>query len=105
MEAIGTLAGGIAHDFNNILFAILGNAQLLGMKLKDKGIVTDELKQITHASNRAADLVRQILVFSRRNEPDLRPLQLAPIVKETVKLLRSSLPASIEIRQNTSCPA
>ncbi len=105
MEAIGTLAGGIAHDFNNILFAILGNAQLLGMKLEAKGVVTDELKQIVHASNRAADLVKQILVFSRRNEPDLHPLQLAPVVKETVKLLRSSLPASIEIRQNISCPA
>ncbi len=97
MEAIGTLAGGIAHDFNNILSAILGYAELC---LDDAGrgsLLHDNLQEVLHAGRRAKDLVYQILAFSRRGERDLKPIEPAVIVKEALKLLRSTLPATIEI--------
>ena len=99
MEAIGTLAGGIAHDFNNIIGAIIGYTEL---SLDD---VTDErtkrnLKQVIKASHRAKDLVQQILAFSRQSEQKRKPLLVSLIVKEALKLLRASLPSTIEIRTN-----
>jgi signal transduction histidine kinase len=100
MEAIGTLAGGIAHDFNNILLAIMGYAEIAFMDTREGKSVEKHLEQTLKASNRAKELVDQILTFSRQNEIDRQPVQIKPIVKEVLKLLRSSLPATIQIRQN-----
>jgi|GEM_PF-1934326 len=100
MEAIGTLAGGIAHDFNNILSSILGYAELVREEMPGINPETiDDIDQVIKAGNRAKDLVRQILTFSRQNPEESVPVQISLIVKEALKLLRSSLPSSIEIRQ------
>jgi PAS domain S-box-containing protein len=96
MEAIGTLAGGIAHDFNNILSAILGYTQLSQMVLKENPTVQGYLGAILQASSRATDLVRQILTFSRQQPQERHPIQLQPVVEETLKLLRASIPSTIE---------
>lgn len=100
MEAIGTLAGGIAHDFNNVLAAIMGNCELALMNLSGDEKAVARLNQILKASNRAKELVRQILTFSRQEESERKPLKLQPIIDETVNLLRASLPSSIAIRQD-----
>ncbi|MBW1720204.1 MAG: PAS domain S-box protein, partial [Deltaproteobacteria bacterium] len=99
MEAIGTLAGGIAHDFNNILAAIIGYVELVKMKLPEDSEVLPDLDQILKSGFRAKSLVQQILAFSREQELKQRPLQLKYIVKESIKLLRSTLPADIEIKE------
>ncbi len=103
MEAIGTLAGGIAHDFNNILAAMIGFAELAQFKNTDTKIHS-YLEQILQACNRSRDLVQQILTFSRQREQEKKPVSIIPIVKEAIKLLRSSLPATIEIRQHYLSP-
>ncbi len=100
MEAIGTLAGGIAHDFNNILAAIIGYSELLQLKLDKSGDQYVEIDEIFKAGNRAKDLVRQILTFSRQTRQELQPVQVGIIVKEALKFLRASLPKTIKIRQN-----
>ena len=100
MEAIGTLAGGIAHDFNNILQGILGYTELAGLKYKNGKDIAKELEVLTQAGNRAADLVQNILSFSRQTEPERKPLDLGQVIKEALKLIRASLPATIEIRMN-----
>ncbi len=100
MEAIGTLAGGIAHDFNNILSAVLGYAEMVSLQLAADDPVKQDVGQIIAAGNRAAELVNQILTFSRKEEEDLRPVKLQFVVKEALKLLRSSLPTTIELRQD-----
>ena len=100
MEAVGTLAGGIAHDFNNILGIILGNSEIVLEDLPEGSPVRASAETIQAAAERAAGLVRQILTFSSRSSQKRQPLKLAIVVKEAMKLLRSSLPASIEIRQN-----
>jgi PAS domain S-box-containing protein len=105
MEAIGTLAGGIAHDFNNILTAIIGFSQMAMTKLPVSMPVQHDLQRIINAGFRATDLVRQILTFSRQTEQELKPVQVSPIVKEALKLLRSSLPTTIEIRQHIAIAA
>ena len=105
MEAIGTLAGGIAHDFNNILSAIFGYAELAGMDIDDHEKLKDDLNEVSRAAERAKDLVKQILTFSRRTEFEKSPLQMSLIVKEALKLLRSSIPVSIEIIQNIQSDA
>lgn len=97
MEAIGTLAGGIAHDFNNILAVILGSGQLARRKLAEDNPVQEELKQIVASGQRAAELVKQILTFSRQREDDLQPLQIQSGVKEALKLLRATMPANIQL--------
>jgi len=102
MESIGTLAGGIAHDFNNILGAILGYAQLAGMDLSENSKSHRHIEQILKASDRAKSLVGQILAFSRENKLEKFPVDIGIIVKEALKLLRASLPANIEIRQNVT---
>jgi PAS domain S-box-containing protein len=99
MEAIGTLAGGIAHDFNNILTAILGYAELAALDLKEDSQVKNNLGQSIKAAHRARDLVSQILAFSRQGKQERRPLNIIPLIKEDLKLLRASLPATLEIRQ------
>ncbi|MGE4400762.1 MAG: AAA family ATPase [Desulfobulbus sp.] len=98
MEAIGTLAGGIAHDFNNILTSIMGNAEMIHNNLPPGTRDQERLQHLLTACNRAADLVQQILTFSRKTKAERNPIHLVPIVKETVKLLRSTLPTTIAIR-------
>ncbi len=100
MEAIGTLAGGIAHDFNNILTPIVGYANLLHVQASDDIRLKQGLETIMEAAGRATELVKQILSFSRRQEQEMLPLTVQPIVKEVLKLLHSTLPATIELQQD-----
>ncbi len=100
MEAIGTLAGGIAHDFNNILSAIIGYTELARFEMNTECIEKEYLDRVLKSCKRARDLVQQILAFSRQRERERKPLHISPIVKETMKLLRASIPSTIEIRQN-----
>ena len=100
MEAIGTLAGGIAHDFNNILSVIIGYTELILMSGDVAGEVRQNLKEIFSASKHARDMVKQILAFSRQNKQERKPIQVAHIVKEAIKMLRASLPATISIQQH-----
>jgi PAS domain S-box-containing protein len=102
MEAIGTLAGGIAHDFNNILSGVIGYAELSLAETRKNTPMHRNLQQILIGGRRAGDLVRQILTFSRQSERELKPLQIGPMLKEALKLLRSSLPATIEISKYVS---
>ncbi|MCF8144189.1 MAG: PAS domain S-box protein [Deltaproteobacteria bacterium] len=97
MEAIGTLAGGIAHEFNNILWIISANTEYALEILKDGGAVINNLQRIERACSRAADLVGQILSFSRQQQHAPKPLDMRAIVKETLKFMRASLPKTIEI--------
>jgi len=99
MEAIGTLAGGIAHDFNNILSASLGYTELALDDIPEGTETRDNLEQVLRASNRAKDLVKQILTFSRQDKSERLPVQMGLYIKETVKFLRASLPTTIDIRQ------
>ena len=98
MESIGTLAGGIAHDFNNILSAIIGYAELAGDDLPPQSNVQEHLAQVLKASNRAKELVRQILTFSRQRETEYKPLHCKFVLDDALTLLRASLPSTIEIR-------
>jgi PAS domain S-box-containing protein len=100
MEAIGTLAGGIAHDFNNILGAILGYAELVKTKLSPDHPAMGMQNQIVNAAIRAKDLVQQILLFSRQSKQEMKPLQPDVVIKEAIELLRSTIPATIEIKQD-----
>ncbi len=97
MEAIGTLAGGIAHDFNNVLAAILGSAELIKMDMAPDHPSREFLDQIFVAGRRAREVVQQILTFSQRRESERSVIQLQPVVKECVKLLRSTIPAMVDI--------
>ena len=100
MEAIGTLAGGIAHDFNNILSAIIGYTELAVDQISENDSIRSDLVGILKAGMRAKDLVAQILTVSRQNELNkYLNVKLHLIVKEALKLLRSSLPSTIEIHQ------
>ncbi len=99
MEALGTLAGGIAHDFNNILSAIIGYTELGLLDAPEDSPVHDHFKQVLKAARRAADLVSQILTFSRRNARERQPLLLGPLIDEALKLLRGTLPTTVEIRK------
>ena len=100
MEALGTLAGGIAHDFNNILAAIVGYSELVKTHVKEDAKATGYVDGSLHAAFRAGDLVKQILTFSRGTEQQKMPLQISSIIKETLKMLRSSIPTTIEIKKN-----
>jgi len=100
MEAIGTLAGGIAHDFNNILTAILGYSQMARDDLPIESQIRKDLDQVIKASERAVDLVKQILTFSRQGEENYRPVKVQLVIKEVFKLLRASLPTSIQLKEN-----
>lgn len=97
MEAIGTLAGGIAHDFNNILFPIIGHAELMKELFPPGDQRESHLDQILEAAVRAKNLVRQILTFSRKNEAEFQPVHLGAVIKESMQMLRSTLPASVHI--------
>ena len=100
MESIGTLAGGIAHDFNNILGAILGYSELAKMYSADNPKALQHMDQLCIASERARGLVEQILAFSRQSKTEMQPVDIGIIIKEALKLLRATIPTTIQIRQN-----
>ena len=100
MEALGALAGGIAHDFNNILSAIIGFSDLALDDLAPDSLSRSNIDQVLKAGDRAKDLVTQILTCSRKVEQIRQPLQLHLILKETLRLLRASLPSTIDIRHS-----
>jgi PAS domain S-box-containing protein len=100
MEAIGTMAGGIAHDFNNILSIILGNTELAIRDVPEWHPVKESLDEVRQACLRAKDVVRQLLSFGRKSEMQLRPIDIGVILRESLKLIRSTLPSNIEIRQD-----
>jgi len=97
MDSIGALAGGIAHDFNNILTGILGYAELLKWNIPKDHQNYEEVIGIINASNRAKDLIHQLLTFSRHQETKSVVLNITTVLKEIIKLLRGSLPSNIEI--------
>jgi PAS domain S-box-containing protein len=98
LESLGTLSGGIAHDFNNILLAITGNTKLAIADLPPEHPVQQSLSEIAKAGSRATDLVRRILTFSRPSEIKRQILELQPVVEEALKLVRATLPATVEFR-------
>jgi len=100
MESIGTLAGGIAHDFNNILFPILGHTEMLLEDVPVDSPFREGLSQIYNSALRARDLVQQILTFSRHENAELKLMKMQPIIKEALKLIRSTIPSTISIDQN-----
>lgn len=100
IEAIGTLAGGIAHDFNNILSSIMGNLQLAQLSSLNPDKLNTYLQSGVDASIRAKELVKQILVVGRRGQQEKEPVQMVLIVKETLKLLRATIPTTIEIQED-----
>ncbi len=100
LEAIGTLAGGIAHDFNNILSTILGYTEMARSNLPADSQPAKDLEKVIRAGNRAAELVKQILTFSRQGQQELTSVRIQSITKETLKLLHATIPSTIEIRQS-----
>lgn len=100
MEAIGTLAGGIAHDFNNILFPMLGFAEMAKDSVKKEDPLYALLSQVMDAALRAKDLVQQILTFSRQSGQKKRAFQIHTVITEALKLMRATLPTTIDIQQN-----
>ena len=100
MEAVGTLAGGIAHDFNNILTSVLGFTELALNDVTRGSLQEERLQAVLSAGRRARDLVKQILTFARKSDEEIKPLQVDIIIKETLKLLRSTIPTTIELKQN-----
>ncbi|MEJ2033500.1 MAG: ATP-binding protein, partial [Deltaproteobacteria bacterium] len=99
MESIGTLAAGIAHDFNNLLTAILGFTDLARERVGNDHPIVEDLDQVRDTGRRATELVRQILAFGRETKQEKGPIQVQTLVKEILKLLRSSIPTNIEIEQ------
>jgi two-component system cell cycle sensor histidine kinase/response regulator CckA len=98
MQAVGTMAGGIAHDFNNILGAILGNVELAKQDASQQSPAYTSLLEIEKAGRRARDLVRQILTFSRNETPKRSAIHLPEVVHETTRLLKVTLPPSIDLQ-------
>jgi PAS domain S-box-containing protein len=99
-EALGTLAGGIAHDFNNILSTIGINTELALFGLDKKEQAQSPLPVVLQAVQRGKELVKQIITFSRRREQERKPTKISPVLKETLRFMRSSLPKSITIRED-----
>ncbi len=97
MEAIGTLAGGIVHEFNNILFPIIGYTELCMYDVPEDSKTRKNLASVLKAADRAKDLIQQIQSFSMRGEEKRKPLKIQYVIKETLKLLRASLPATIKL--------
>ena len=106
MEAIGTLAGGIAHDFNNILSPIIGYTELALDEIDQDSLTFKNLNQVYKAAHRARDLVQQILAFSRQSEKESKPIMIQYVVNEALKLLRASIPSTIEFKTeiDKKCP-
>jgi len=103
MEAIGILAGGIAHEFNNILAIIIPNTELAEDDVPDRSLARECLDEIRSAALRASEVVQQILSFARKSLTERKPVQITPIIKDCLRLLRASIPATIEISQEISC--
>ncbi len=100
LEAIGTLAGGIAHDFNNILTAIFGFTQLAKARIQLDNQAQEDLDQVLNGAKRARELVKHILTFSRKTENAIAPIRISLIIKEVIKMLRASIPATVEIEDD-----
>ncbi len=100
LEAIGTLAGGIAHDFNNILGAILGFAEMARLEIPETSSAREDVDEIIVAGQRAVELVKQILTFSRQEKGTFQTINVQLLLKETFKLLKASLPSTIQLRQH-----
>ena len=100
MEAIGNLAGGIAHDFNNMLGVIMGYTKLTLDNLSDTQKATDNLQRVISASERVKQMINQILSFSRKVDNKMMPINIGDIIKETISFLRSSIPSTIDIKNN-----
>lgn len=105
MEALGNLAGGIAHDFNNILSIIIGNTEIALWKTEKGSTEAHSMNLVLHAARRAADLVQQILTFSHRHEPEKKPVKIAHVLQEVLKMIRASLPSTIEIKLDIASKA
>ena len=105
MESIGNLAGGIAHDFNNILFPVMGMSELLIEDLPHGSVERENVEEIFKAGKRGSALVKQILAFSRQSEHQMAPIRVQNILKEVLKLSRSTIPSDIKIKQEiqTDC--
>ncbi len=100
LDALGTLAGGIAHDFNNILSILRGNLLLIEADLPTDHPIAPAISEMSRACSRARDLVRQILTFGRQQEQDRKVISLTEVIQEALRLLRSTVPASIQIRSH-----
>lgn len=100
LQSIGTLAGGIAHDFNNILFGMMGFTELALDDAREESLQAANLKEILQGGRRAREIIRQILTFCRQDQAEKRPLRPAPLIKEALKLLRASIPTTVDIRGN-----
>ncbi|MBF0228665.1 MAG: PAS domain S-box protein [Desulfamplus sp.] len=100
MESIGTLTGGIAHDFNNILNIMLGNAELAMEDIEKYTPAYHKIEAIKAAGQKASSIVKQLLSFSRKTEMELKPINITPIVRESIQLLRATIPSNIEINGN-----
>lgn len=100
LQAIGTLSGGIAHDFNNILTAIIGHAEMAALDAPANSDIKHSLEQILNASARARDMVKRLLAFSRGSTMEQKPVNLCAVATDTIKLLRSAIPSTIEMRKN-----
>ena len=98
MESIGTISGGIAHDFNNILGIIIGNTELAMDDVPEWNPARHNLEEIKTASMRAREIVKQLLSFSRKTEQAKKIIRILPIIKESIKLIRASIPTTIEIQ-------
>ncbi len=101
MEAVGTLAGGIAHDFNNILTAVIGFTELSLHDIPGNHQITDNLQQVLQSAYRARDLVKQLLTLSRQKDQEKRIVRIEPVLTESVKLMRATIPVTIEIDVKT----
>jgi signal transduction histidine kinase/ActR/RegA family two-component response regulator len=97
LQSIGTLAGGIAHDFNNILFPIIGYTELAMDDIPAESPARKSLEEVLKAASRAKELIQQILIFSRRNGRERKPIRVPIIIREALKLLRASIPKTIDI--------
>jgi len=102
LQAIGTLAGGIAHDFNNILSSVIGFTELSLNDVTPGTPLHDNLSEVLLAGHRAKDLIKQIMTFSRKGEQEKKPIQINPLIIETVKMLRSAIPTNIEIEEHVT---
>jgi PAS domain S-box-containing protein len=102
MESIGTLAGGIAHEFNNILSIIIGNNELIMEDLPEWSLSRESCEEIRLAGLRARDIVKHLLTFSRHDDSSKKPVNIRSVVKESLKLIRSTTPTNIEIKNDLS---
>jgi len=100
LESIGTLVGGIAHDFNNMLAGITGNVFLAKMALYEGGNPTEELEHIEKLGFHASEMIQQLLAFARKSSIEMKPVPLAPFIKETIKLHRTAIPENITLETN-----